>query len=103
MIDKIRYGYRPVLPFEIKDVRADTQAIKMEKSNADYKADQVKKQIKNDKNCGLGGKDLDKYKNDLRAEATHIINRKISSCEFLMMSIKKLFGCDLKKYIRKHI
>ena len=97
MIDKIEYGYRPVLPFETKDVGAGVSAIKMEKPDMDYKTDQIKKQIKNDD--GLGGKDLDNYIKDVKSEAIHIIAWKLSKTQLIVAAIKRLLGCYINKYI----
>lgn len=91
---KIMYGYRPCLPFEIKNVGADTEAMLMEKPDSDYRYAQVEKQIENDKNSPNGGINLNQYKKDIKAEARNILNN-ISKWQLVKLATRKLFGMSV--------
>ena len=99
--DKIGYGYRPVLPFDIKDVGCGTQAMKMEMPDADYKLNQTKKHIENDKASPTGGYDLDAYKKDVAMEAKHFVMHGMTKWQMINFAIRKLFGFYFKKYMDK--
>lgn len=59
--DRIYAGYRPVIPFESKNVGKDTTAILMEMPDAEYKNRFEDKQIKNDVYSPGGGIDLTRF------------------------------------------
>ena len=101
IVKKIGLGYRPALPLEIKDVGSGTQAMKMEMTDADYKHKEHLKQVENDLHSPGEGIDLIKYKKDIKAEAISFIIRKITKRELFGMSMRKIFGRDLRKYMDK--
>ena len=101
LVGKIEFGYRPVLPFDIKDVGGNTQAMLMEIPDADYKFNQTKKQIMNDKISPTRGYDLNAYKKDVAKEAKHLVMHGMTKWQMINFAIRKLFGFCLKKYMDK--
>jgi len=59
--ERIFLGYRPVLPLQTKVVGAGVSAVLMETPDADYKASQENRQIRNDMLSPTGGKALERY------------------------------------------
>jgi len=99
LAEKMELGYRPVLPFMVKDVGGGTQAILLEMAEVDYRFNQTKKQIKNDRNTPMGGSDLDNYKADLFLEAQSILSRKITRWQMVTLAVRKIFNLQVGKYV----
>ena len=88
LAERIYQGYRPVLPFEAKDVGNNTTAIKMEISDAYYKSQYEDKQIKNDIISPFGGKDLTNF---VKTEFLIKMSNK-TTFWFFKIFIKKFFN-----------
>ena len=89
--EKIYLGYRPVLPLDVKPVGDGVFGMLMETPDADYKAQQKNKQIKNDilseQRGALGGIDLARYvEQELRGEL-----RSMTAWDTFKLFLKKAF------------
>ena len=100
VVDRINLGYRPVLPFEIRQATIDSQDIKMEIPDADYKKIQFSKQVENDKReLSFGGKDLEDYKNDVNQECKSIICYKMTKTQLFNIFIRRVFKFKTREYL----
>lgn len=86
--ERIFMGYRPKLPLEAKPVGNGVFAILMETPNADYKAAQESKMIRNDMFSPSGGKDLKRY---VQQEVQQEIGA-MSKKKLFKILVKKIFG-----------